>query len=363
MMQGIARKKGRDMNSVYMMAHSGARGSITQMRQSAAMRGLLSKSDGTIIETPIISNFKEGLTALEYFNSANGARKGLTDTALKTANSGYLTRRLVDVAQDAVIIEDDCGTTQGLAKRAFVEGGDVKVSLGEQILGRTAIGDITHPQTGEVIVGDGEMVVEGHLQAIDEAKIDEVTIRSVLTCETRNGICAKCYGRDLARGEAVNMGEAVGVIAAQSIGEPGTQLTMRTFHIGGAAQGGSEQSTIEAPVDAKIEIRNPNVVTDRDGRLVVMGRNTELSLVDDDGRERANFRLTYGARAGQGRQGGQSRRQARRVGSLHRADYHREAGQGQLHGPGRGRLDERGYRRDHGYRQPGCHRLEATTTR
>ena len=296
MMQGIARKKGRDMNSVYMMAHSGARGSITQMRQSAAMRGLLSKSDGTIIETPIISNFKEGLTALEYFNSANGARKGLTDTALKTANSGYLTRRLVDVAQDAVIIEDDCGTTQGLAKRAFVEGGDVKVSLGEQILGRTAIGDITHPQTGEVIVGDGEMVVEGHLQAIDEAKIDEVTIRSVLTCETRNGICAKCYGRDLARGEAVNMGEAVGVIAAQSIGEPGTQLTMRTFHIGGAAQGGSEQSTIEAPVDAKIEIRNPNVVTDRDGRLVVMGRNTELSLVDDDGRERANFRLTYGAR-------------------------------------------------------------------
>jgi DNA-directed RNA polymerase beta' subunit len=226
-------KPGEQINAVYMMAHSGARGSAAQMKQLAGMRGLMAKPSGEIIETPIISNFKEGLTVLEYFNSTHGARNGLADTALKTANSGYLTRRLVDVAQDCIITGLDCGTTNGLTQRAVVEGGDIIAPMDELILGRCASDDIIHPVTGEVMIKAGGFILEDAALAIAEADIEEVKIRSVLTCETRVGVCASCYGRDLARGARVNIGEAVGVIAAQSIGEPGTQLTMRTFHIGG----------------------------------------------------------------------------------------------------------------------------------
>ena len=296
MLQVIAEKKDGQVNSVYMMAHSGARGSPTQIRQLAGMRGLMAKPSGEIIETPIISNFKEGLTVLEYFNSTHGARKGLADTALKTANSGYLTRRLVDVAQDATIVEQDCGTEHGLSIGPVVEGGEVIAPLGDRILGRTAQENITDPVSGEVIVRQGEMITENELDRIEQAGLDSVRIRSVLTCESRGGICAQCYGRDLARGTPVNIGEAVGVMAAQSIGEPGTQLTMRTFHIGGAAQGGGEQSSVEAGVNGTVQVRNRNVVQNSDGQLIVMGRNMELAVFDENGRERATHNIPYGAR-------------------------------------------------------------------
>ena len=231
-------KNGREkqINSVWMMSHSGARGSPAQMKQLAGMRGLMTKPSGEIIETPIISNFKEGLSVLEYFNSTHGARKGLADTALKTANSGYLTRRLVDVAQDSIIYEDDCGTVGGISVQAVVDAGQVIVSLANRVLGRTAAEDIVDPANRKsVLVKNGELIEERHAELIEKAQVQEVRIRSVLTCDTVTGVCAKCYGRDLARGTPVNIGEAVGVIAAQSIGEPGTQLTMRTFHIGGTA--------------------------------------------------------------------------------------------------------------------------------
>ncbi len=293
-MQAI--EKDRPTNSVFVMAHSGARGSAAQIKQLAGMRGLMAKPSGEIIETPIISNFKEGLSVLEYFNSTHGARKGLADTALKTANSGYLTRRLVDVAQDCIVYEHDCGTEKGISIRAVVEGGDVVVSLAERILGRTAQGDILDPADGGVLVANGELIGEEEAEAIQDAGVDVVKVRSALTCEARNGICARCYGRDLARGTPVNVGEAVGVIAAQSIGEPGTQLTMRTFHIGGAAQRGAERSSVEASIDAVVSIANRNVVEAADGRLVVMARNSEIVLNDDTGRERARFRIPYGAR-------------------------------------------------------------------
>jgi len=287
---------GSQINSVYMMAHSGARGSAAQIKQLAGMRGLMAKPSGEIIETPIISNFKEGLTVLEYFNSTHGARKGLADTALKTANSGYLTRRLVDVAQDAIIVELDCGTTRGLKVKAVVEGGEVIAPLSERILGRSAAIDIVDPLKGGKIVAAAELIDEVKVEEIDRAGIDEVLIRSVLTCETKNGVCAACYGRDLARGTAVNVGEAVGVIAAQSIGEPGTQLTMRTFHIGGAVQRGAEQSSVEAAFDAHLTIKNRNVVVNSEGVPIVMGRNCELVLSDEAGRERARHRVPYGAK-------------------------------------------------------------------
>ena len=234
-----------EMNSIYMMSHSGARGSPQQMKQLAGMRGLMARPDGSIIETPILSNFKEGLTVLEYFNSTHGARKGLADTALKTANSGYLTRRLVDVANDCIITAEDCGTKKGVTVQAEIDGGQVVSSLTERILGRTAAEDVKHPDTGEVIVKRGKEVTEDLAEKIEAAHVQKVRVRSVLTCELPEGVCGKCYGRDLARGTPVNIGEAVGVIAAQSIGEPGTQLTMRTFHIGGAAQVAG-QSKIEA---------------------------------------------------------------------------------------------------------------------
>ena len=283
------------MNSIYMMSHSGARGSPTQMKQLAGMRGLMAKPSGEIIESPIISNFKEGLTVLEYFNSTHGARKGLADTALKTANSGYLTRRLVDVAQDCIITTEDCGTDEGLSVQAVVDAGQVVATLGMRILGRTMAEDVVHPETGEVIIAKGTLVNERDVDAVEEAGVKVVKIRSALTCETQNGICAKCYGRDLARGTPVNMGEAVGVIAAQSIGEPGTQLTMRTFHIGGTAQV-VDSSFLEASYDGKVKIRNRNVVRDSEGRLMAMGRNMAIVIEDAKGNERASHRITYGSR-------------------------------------------------------------------
>ena len=287
---------GQPINSIFMMADSGARGSAAQMKQLAGMRGLMAKPSGEIIETPIISNFKEGLTVLEYFNSTHGARKGLADTALKTANSGYLTRRLVDVAQDCIITEDDCKTTQGITVRAVVEGGEVISTLSERILGRSAADDVLDPESGKVIVKAGIMIEEEAVDAIEKAEVESIKIRSVLTCETRGGACGACYGRDLARGTKVNVGEAVGVIAAQSIGEPGTQLTMRTFHIGGAVQRGTEQSKIEALCDAKVELRNCSTVKNSDGALVIMSRKSELVLSDAQGRERAHHRVPYGAK-------------------------------------------------------------------
>jgi DNA-directed RNA polymerase subunit beta' len=290
-------KTGREkpINSIYMMSHSGARGSPAQMKQLAGMRGLMTKPSGEIIETPIISNFKEGLSVLEYFNSTHGARKGLADTALKTANSGYLTRRLVDVAQDCIVTEEDCGTTAGITARALIESGEVTVSLGARVLGRTAAENVKNPATGKVIVKAGELMEEEQVESIEAARVQEIRIRSALTCETRNGICGKCYGRDLARGTPVNLGEAVGVIAAQSIGEPGTQLTMRTFHLGGVASAKVvDQSSLESNFDGTVKIKQRNVVKDSQGRLMVMGRNTILVVADQDGTERAVHRLPYG---------------------------------------------------------------------
>ncbi|MBV9901287.1 MAG: DNA-directed RNA polymerase subunit beta', partial [Alphaproteobacteria bacterium] len=282
------------INSIYMMAHSGARGSQAQMKQLAGMRGLMAKPSGEIIETPIISNFKEGLTVLEYFNSTHGARKGLADTALKTANSGYLTRRLVDVSQDCVIVEEDCGTENALEMRAIVQGGATIASLGDRILGRTPAEDIVDDKTGETLAREGELIEEAAALRIDEIGVQSVRIRSPLVCESQHGVCGRCYGRDLARGTPVNIGEAVGVIAAQSIGEPGTQLTMRTFHIGGAAQL-NETSNLEAAVDGTIELRDLPTIVDPRGRRIAMARNGELAIVDMDGRERATHRIPYGA--------------------------------------------------------------------
>ena len=288
---------GRELqiNSIYMMSHSGARGSPAQMKQLAGMRGLMAKPSGEIIESPIISNFKEGLTVMEYFNSTHGARKGLADTALKTANSGYLTRRLVDVAQDSIITERDCGSQNGIHMRAILDAGQVVASLASRVLGRTAVEDVIESSTGNVIVPKGTMIEEWHIDRINKGGIQEIKIRSVLTCETRNGVCGTCYGRDLARGTPVNMGEAVGVIAAQSIGEPGTQLTMRTFHIGGAAQL-ADSSFVESNFDGVIRIRNRNVARNTEGDLIVMVRNLAVVVVDQDGTERAVHRVQYGSR-------------------------------------------------------------------
>jgi DNA-directed RNA polymerase subunit beta' len=280
-------------NSIYMMSHSGARGSQAQMKQLGGMRGLMAKPSGEIIETPIISNFKEGLTVQEYFNSTHGARKGLADTALKTANSGYLTRRLVDVAQDCIVTEEDCGTTRGITLRAVVEGGDVLVSLAQRILGRFAAEDIKEPG-GQVIVPADTYLDENMIDLVEEAGVQSVKVRSVLTCETKNGVCGACYGRDLARGTPVNIGEAVGVIAAQSIGEPGTQLTMRTFHIGGTAQV-AEQSFFESANEGVVKIQGGTTVTNADGHLISMSRNLQL-VVQVDGKDRESYKPPYGAR-------------------------------------------------------------------
>jgi DNA-directed RNA polymerase subunit beta' len=280
------------VNSIYMMSHSGARGSPTQMKQLAGMRGLMAKPSGEIIETPIISNFKEGLTVLEYFNSTHGARKGLADTALKTANSGYLTRRLVDVSQDCVVVIEDCGTERALEMRAIVQGGSTIASLGERILGRTLAEDIVDKE-GNVVVANNTLLDEVATAKVEETGVQAVRIRSPLICEAEQGVCATCYGRDLARGTPVNIGEAVGVIAAQSIGEPGTQLTMRTFHIGGAAQV-NETSHLEAICDGTVVYRDIPTITDKRGRRLSLARNGEIIVVDNDGRERAIHRVPYG---------------------------------------------------------------------
>ena len=285
----------QEPNSVYMMAHSGARGSVTQMKQLGGMRGLMAKPNGDIIETPIISNFNEGLTVLEYFNSTHGARKGLSDTALKTANSGYLTRRLVDVAQDCIVRMRDCGTENAILAQTAVNDGEVIASLAERVLGRVAAEDILRPGTDEVIVAKGDMIDELMADEIDAAGLQTARIRSPLTCDAEEGVCSLCYGRDLARGTIVNIGEAVGIIAAQSIGEPGTQLTMRTFHIGGVAQGG-QQSFLEASQDGIIAFENANTLENTRGETLVMGRNMKLRIMDEHGEERASHKLGYGSK-------------------------------------------------------------------
>ncbi|WP_319519456.1 DNA-directed RNA polymerase subunit beta' [uncultured Martelella sp.] len=285
----------KQMNSIYMMSHSGARGSVNQMRQLGGMRGLMAKPSGEIIETPIVSNFKEGLTVNEYFNSSHGARKGLADTALKTANSGYLTRRLVDVAQDCIVNTADCGTDKGLTMTAIVDAGQVVASIGQRVLGRAALVDIEDPSTGELIVEAGRQINEADVAKIEASGIQSVQIRSALTCEVQTGVCQVCYGRDLARGTPVNIGEAVGVIAAQSIGEPGTQLTMRTFHLGGTANV-VDQSFLESSYDGTVRIKNRNVLRNSDGVLVAMGRNMAVQILDQRGQERSSQKVAYGSK-------------------------------------------------------------------
>ncbi|HAA45369.1 MAG: DNA-directed RNA polymerase subunit beta' [Halomonas sp. 54_146] len=282
-------------NSVFIMADSGARGSAAQIRQLAGMRGLMAKPDGSIIETPIVANFREGLNVLQYFISTHGARKGLADTALKTANSGYLTRRLVDVAQDLVITEVDCGTENGLTLHPIIEGGDIIVPLSQRVLGRVVAQDVVHPGSGEVLIAKGTLLDEKWCAELDTMGVDEIIVRSTITCETSHGVCASCYGRDLARGHQVNIGEAVGVIAAQSIGEPGTQLTMRTFHIGGAASRSSAVDSVQVKHGGKVRLHNIKSVERGDGKLVVVSRSSALAVADDHGREREYYKLPYGA--------------------------------------------------------------------
>jgi len=289
-------RRAPSFNPIFIMADSGARGSAQQIRQLAGMRGLMAKPSGEIIETPITANFREGLTVLQYFISTHGARKGLADTALKTANSGYLTRRLVDVAQDAIIAEEDCGTLDGIYMSSLVEGGEIIEPIGERILGRVALEEVLDPFSKEVIVHANEKIDEAKVDRIEEAGVDRVKIRSVLTCRSTRGICIKCYGRDLTRGRMVEMGEAVGVIAAQSIGEPGTQLTMRTFHIGGTASRRAEQTTLEARHEGFVKYHNLNVSMNSKGESIVMNRNGDISIQDEQGRDREKDGIIYGAR-------------------------------------------------------------------
>ena len=289
--------KQESFNSVYMMADSGARGSAAQIRQLAGMRGLMAKPDGSIIETPITANFREGLNVLQYFISTHGARKGLADTALKTANSGYLTRRLVDVSQDVVVNEEDCGTTRGFEIQAVVEGGDVVERLSDRVLGRVLAEPVVN-QDGTVVLDAGTLLEEKEIAVLESAGVDRVVVRSVITCESRYGVCAQCYGRDLARGHRVNVGEAVGVIAAQSIGEPGTQLTMRTFHIGGAASSAAAVGSVEAKTNGTVRLTNIKTVTNKDGKLVAVSRSGELSVIDQNGHERERYKMPYGATLG-----------------------------------------------------------------
>ncbi len=287
---------GPSFNSIFMMAESGARGSNAQIRQLAGMRGLMAKPSGEIIETPIVANFREGLSVLQYFVSTHGARKGLADTALKTANSGYLTRRLVDVSQDVIVTEVDCGTLDGLTIQALVEGGEVIEKMGDRILGRVALEEVIDPVSNEVVVKAGEEIGEDLVKRVEESGIDRVRIRSVLTCQAKKGICGLCYGRDLSRGRMVNIGEAVGVIAAQSIGEPGTQLTMRTFHIGGAASRRAEQSSLEVKTKGTVKFLNLVTVKNKEGHLTVMSRNGEIAILDQNNREREKYSMVYGAK-------------------------------------------------------------------
>ncbi|WP_373280624.1 DNA-directed RNA polymerase subunit beta' [Methylomonas koyamae] len=287
--------KQKSFNSIFMMAESGARGSAAQIRQLAGMRGLMAKPDGSIIETPITANFREGLDVLQYFISTHGARKGLADTALKTANSGYLTRRLVDVAQDLVIAEFDCGTQNGLTMMPIIEGGDVVEPLVDRVLGRVAAIDVTEPAGNNVLIPAGTMIDENLVIVLEENGIDKMLVRSVITCESRHGVCAKCYGRDLGRGHLVNIGEAIGVVAAQSIGEPGTQLTMRTFHIGGAASRSAAVSNVQVKSSGTAKLNNMKTVKNRENNLVAVSRSGEVGVMDDYGRERERYKIPYGA--------------------------------------------------------------------
>jgi len=292
--QGVKVRQ-KSFNSIYMMSDSGARGSPAQIRQLAGMRGLMAKPDGSIIETPITANFREGLNVLQYFISTHGARKGLADTALKTANSGYLTRRLVDVAQDLVVTQPDCGTTNGLAMMPIVEGGDVVEGLGERVLGRVTASEVFRPGSDEVVVEAGQLLDEKLVRSLEQAGVDQVMVRSPITCATRYGVCAQCYGRDLARGHRINMGEAVGVIAAQSIGEPGTQLTMRTFHIGGAASRAAAVNSVEIKSKGTVRWHNLKAVHHEKGHFVAVSRSGEVGVIDEYGRERERYRIPYGA--------------------------------------------------------------------
>ena len=281
-------------NSIYMMADSGARGSAAQIRQLAGMRGLMAKPDGSIIETPITANFREGLNVLQYFISTHGARKGLADTALKTANSGYLTRRLVDVAQDLVVTEHDCGTYDGLQMTPLIEGGDVVEPLRERVLGRVVAEDVVKPGTTEVLLPRNTLIDEALCDFIEENSIDQMKVRSIITCKTDFGICAHCYGRDLARGHMINQGEAIGVVAAQSIGEPGTQLTMRTFHIGGAASRASAENNVQVKNTGTLKLQNAKFVTNSEDHLVITSRSSELTVIDELGREKERYKVPYG---------------------------------------------------------------------
>ncbi len=287
--------KQESFNSIYMMADSGARGSAAQIRQLAGMRGLMTKPDGSIIETPITANFREGLNVLQYFISTHGARKGLADTALKTANSGYLTRRLVDVAQDLVITEEDCGTTAGILVTPLIEGGDVVEPLSERVLGRVTVQDIFDPKSNDVIIPQGTLLDEGLIKKLEELTVDQVFVRTAITCESNFGICSACYGRDLARGHRVNIGEAVGVIAAQSIGEPGTQLTMRTFHIGGAASRTTAVNNIQVKFPGRVKLHNVKLLEKKNGKSIIASRSGTLAVLDDHGRERERYKIPYGA--------------------------------------------------------------------
>ncbi len=290
-----AKHRQKSFNSIFMMADSGARGSAAQIRQLAGMRGLMAKPDGSIIETPITANFREGLNVLQYFISTHGARKGLADTALKTANSGYLTRRLVDVAQDLVVTEEDCGTTGGLSMAPLVEGGDVVEGLGERVLGRVTATEVLKPGREEVLVEAGTLLDEQLVRLLEQEGVDQINVRSPISCQTRYGVCSKCYGRDLARGRLINIGEAVGVIAAQSIGEPGTQLTMRTFHIGGAASRAAAASSVEIRNKGTLRFHHIKTVEHEKGHLVAVSRSGELGVVDEFGRERERYKIPYGA--------------------------------------------------------------------
>ena len=281
-------------NSIYMMADSGARGSAAQIRQLAGMRGLMAKPDGSIIETPIVANFREGLNVLQYFISTHGARKGLADTALKTANSGYLTRRLVDVAQDLVVVEDDCGTYEGVTMKPLIEGGDVVEPLRERVLGRVVAQDVFYPGTEDVLAPRNTLLDEAWCDKLEEHSVDEVIVRSVISCETDFGVCANCYGRDLARGHLINHGESIGVVAAQSIGEPGTQLTMRTFHIGGAASRASAENNVQVKNAGTLKLHNAKHVTNSEGKLVIVSRSSELAIIDEMGREKERYKVPYG---------------------------------------------------------------------
>ena len=282
-------------NSVYMMADSGARGSPAQMRQLAGMRGLMAKPDGSIIETPITSNFREGLNNMQYFISTHGARKGLADTALKTANSGYLTRRLVDVGQDLVVNEFDCGTENGLIKKASIEGGNIVQTLGAAVLGRVMAEDVLVPDSTEVFLAKGHLVTLEDKDKIDELGVESIKARSTITCDTRYGVCSACYGNDMARGHQIGVGEAVGVIAAQSIGEPGTQLTMRTFHIGGAASASTAVSSVNINTDGVAHLEGMKSITNANGDLVVISRSAEVTIRNTRGQEVERYKIPYGA--------------------------------------------------------------------